>query len=378
MVTLQDLIHHLEVGAGMKSFNRLMRWIVCALGVLLLISLYDLRAYRNFSTQEAMDAAQVGRNLAQGRGYSTLYVRPLSIYLLQHQARLQKEAASPAPPLSDPGRLKGDHPDLANPPAYPLLLGGLMKTLPFMYGLPWTVAKRFSRYQPEVLIAVFNQLLLVLLVICSFFLAKRLFDAQVAWVTAVLLLGTELLWRFSVSGLSTILLMLIFMALVWSLVWLEQEGRQPKWPRAGILLLSALAGVLVGLGGLTRYSFCWLIVPVLGFVVLNSGKRRILAATCGLLCFMAVVSPWIARNYSLSGMPFGTATFSIIENSFVSPEDQLQRSLNPEILRPRNNPFPFLTMASRVFWKKLVGNARTIVQSDLPRLGGTWITGFFL
>ncbi len=38
------------------------------------------------------------------------------------------------------------------------------------------------------------------------------------------MLGTELLWRFSVSGLSTMLLLVIFIGLAWCLVLLEQEG----------------------------------------------------------------------------------------------------------------------------------------------------------
>ena len=44
---------------------------------------YNWRAFRNMSTLEAMDAAQLGRNIARGKGYTTLFVRPLSIYLLR-------------------------------------------------------------------------------------------------------------------------------------------------------------------------------------------------------------------------------------------------------------------------------------------------------
>src|SRR5689334_18668702 len=55
MVTLQDLIHHLEVGAGMTSFNRTMRWVTGSMAVVLVLVLYDLRACRNFATQEGMD-----------------------------------------------------------------------------------------------------------------------------------------------------------------------------------------------------------------------------------------------------------------------------------------------------------------------------------
>jgi hypothetical protein len=103
----------------------------------------------------------------------------------------------------------------------------------------------------------------------------------------------------------------------------------------------------------------------------------VLAATA-LVGFALVLTPWIIRNYSLSDMPFGTASFAIIENSSISAEDRLERTFNPDLLRSIHNSFPFLTVAAHVFWQKLVANSRTIVQSDLPKLGGTWVSGFFL
>jgi len=228
------------------------------------------------------------------------------------------------------------------------------------------------------LIALSNQVLFLAFIIAMFFLAKRLFDLPVAALTAVLLLGTELFWRFSVSGLSTILLLLIFTGLVWCLIFFEEETRAPKWPRVGLFLLAALAGASVGLGGLTRYSFCWLIVPVVVFVGAYATRKRALVGASALLGFLVVMAPWVIRNYSLSGMPFGTATFSIIENSSISPEDRLQRSLSPDILKPIHNSFPFLSAAAHIFNQKLIANSRGIVQSDLPKLGGTWVSGFFL
>ena len=105
MPFLQDIIHKLEVGAGM----RYLRAGLSILALVMLIVGYNWRAFRNLSSQEAMDAAQVGRNLAQGKGFSTQFIRPFSIYLLRNHN------ADKAP--SDPARLKSDHPDLANPPS---------------------------------------------------------------------------------------------------------------------------------------------------------------------------------------------------------------------------------------------------------------------
>ena len=230
------------------------------------------------------------------------------------------------------------HPDLANPPVYPVVLAGLMKVLPFDYTISttkpfWSNDGRFWRFQPDFLIALFNQLLFLAVIALVFFLARRLFDPGVAWLSAGLLLGTELFWRFSVSGLSTMLLLVIFLGLVWCLVLLEQETRAPKWGPFGILILAGLTGAMVGLGGLTRYSFGWLIIPVLVFLILFGGQRRIVLALIALAAFAAVMAPWIARNYSVSGRPFGTATYAVVETTMLYPENRLQRSLEPDFSR---------------------------------------------
>jgi len=383
MVRLQDIIHHFEVGAGSRSINRSFRIAVCVVGVLSLIAAYDLRAFRNFSTKEAMDSAQLARNLADGQGFTTLFVRPLSIFLIQNRNQNQASDSAHAP-VTDPARLKGNHPDLANGPVYPLLLAGLMKVLPFKYAISskpkpfWSPDGQFYRYQPDFLIALFNQVLFFGLIILTFFLARRLFDAQVAWLSAAVLLGTELFWRFSTSGLSTIFLALVFIGLVSCLTSLEQEAREPKRGSRALFGLAALAGLVVGLGGLTRYSFGWLILPTLLFVLLYAGSRRKVLAAVTFLSFAIVLTPWIIRNVSLSGLPFGTSTFAILENSGISPDDRLERSLNPELFKVIHAPLPFLTATAYVFWQKLVANCRGIFQSDIPKLAGSWVSAFFL
>jgi hypothetical protein len=351
---IQDLLHKLEVGGGMR-YSRL---VLAVLAIVLLVGGYNLRAFRNMSAPEAMDAAQLARNIAQGKGYTTLFVRPFSMFLVKKH-NLEKQG---------------------NPPGYPVVLAALMKILPFKYEADTTHAfwstlnlgKRvFYRYEPDFLIALFNELLFLAVIALVFFLARRLFDPGVAWLSAGLLLGTELLWRFSVSGLSTMLLMTLFLGLIWCVVLLEQEARIPKWGPTGILILAALAGAVVGLGGLTRYAFGWLIIPVVGFLILFGGQRRILLTLIALMAFTAVMTPWIVRNYSVSGRPFGTATYEVLEKSILYPENRLERTLEPDF--KASSPY-FLP----VFWLKLKTNLHQIITSELPTLGGSWVTAFFL
>ncbi|MBI3849863.1 MAG: glycosyltransferase family 39 protein [Verrucomicrobia bacterium] len=364
MADVQEWIHKLEQGTG----TRYLKHLALFLTLLTLTASYNWRAYRNMATEEAMDSAQLARNLAEGKGYTTLFIRPLSIYLLQ------KASAKPAAALT-PGtaQLDGLHPDLANPPAYPLVLAGLMKILPFHFEISmgksfWNENQKFWWYQPDFFISLFNQALFFLCILLVFFLARRLFDATVAWLSATVFLLTETFWRFSASGLSTMLLLLIFLGLVWCLALLEQGAREGTRSERALVTLAALAGALVGVGALTRYSFGWLMIPVFVFLLSFFGQRRVvlcLAATGAFLVFMA---PWVVRNYQVSGTSFGTAGYAAVEATSAFPGNRLERALNPD----------FRQVGFYDFWYKFLSNTRQIIQSDIPKIGGSWVTAFFL
>jgi hypothetical protein len=366
---IQTAIHKLEVGGG----ARFLRFILLALAVFGLALREDLHAYRNFSTPEAMDSAQLARNLSEGKGYTTLFIRPFSLYLMQKH----NEAKSPVTFTnadSDFAQIKAMHPDLANAPVYPLVLAGLMKVWPFHYGIElkkpfWSDGGKFSRYKPDFQIAVFNEILLLTAVVMAFFLARKLFDSHVAWLSAVLMIGCELFWRFSLSGLSTMLLLVIFLGLVWCIVQIEEAARAPQQRANRLLFLSLAAGALVGASALTRYSFGWTIIPVAIFLFFFSGQRRVLHTLVAVALFAVVLTPWVIRNFEVSGTPFGTAGFAVMEGTYVFPQLQLERSLHPD-----------LAYASQLkpYLYKLMANARDILTNGLTNLGGSWASAFFL
>lgn len=384
MPSIQDLIHKFE-----EKGSTGMRIAFVVLLTFTLLICYNWRAYRNMGSAEAMDAAQVGRNIAEGHGFKTQFIRPFSIYLVK-QHNQDRLAATETNARPDFAQLKGMHPDLANPPVYPLVLGGLMKVLPFDHKVNttdafWSVPnprlasmteeqrknsapRMFARYQPDFLIGLFNQVLLICVAVMAFFLARRLFDSSVAWMSYVLVLFCELLWQFSVSGLSTLLLMVIFMGLIWCLVWIESEEREPVWGHRAQTWLAVAIGLLMGIGMLTRYSFGWLIIPVLIFLGIFCAIRRnqILIITSAV--FLLVVTPWIVRNLSVSGTPLGTAGYALVDGTFLFPDNKLERSLEPN----------FRSLGLKPFLFKLSTNARAILQDELPKLGGSWVTALFL
>jgi hypothetical protein len=369
MLFPQDWIHKFEEDA----WARYLKVTAFCLAVLALMVVCDLRAYRNFATPEAMDAAQLARNIAEGNGYTTLFIRPFSLYLVQSHNRA-KSAGPPASAGTDFAQIKTAHPDLANPPMYPVVLAGLMKVLNFHFTAEttkpfWSKNGQFRRYQPDFLIAVFNELLLLAVAALTFFLARKLFDVGVARFSAVLVLGCELLWRFSVSGLSTMLLMIIFFGLTWCVLRIEQAASAPQ-PQPGRRLgLAITAGLLAGVGALTRYAFGWIIIPVTLFLIFFGGRQGVLRALAALGAFILVLTPWVVRNFAVSGTPFGTAGFAIVEGTTVFPGFQLERSIHPDLTSAL-----WLTP----YALKLLQNARTILQDALPKLGGSWASMMFL
>lgn len=366
---IQHVIHEMEVG-------RVSRWLqltALVLAVVALAVVYDVTNYRGFASVEAMDAAQVGRNVAEGRGFSTDFIRPFSVYLLQKHSRAAANDAA-LTNSADVTQLHGPHPDLANAPLYPLVLAGLFKITNPEWAVNerdpfWSVGRKFLRYKPEFLIAVFNQLLLVAVVAMTFVLARRLFDVQAAWLAALLTLGAEILWKFSIAGQSTLLLLLIFLSLAWVLSSVEERGRMENPDLRRLFLLAILAGVLTGLGMLTRYAFGWLIVPVVVFLAIFGGVRRPGLAVAAFLAFAVVVTPWLLRNLAVSGTWFGTAGYAVVEGTFAFPGSKLMQSVNPD-----------LTSAYwvRPYVRKFLENIRLVLQDDLLRLAGGWVVVLFL
>jgi len=355
MPTLQEFIHSLEEGTGARA----MKWVGFVVTFITLAVAYDLRGWRNFSSPEAMDAAQLARNLAEGRGFTTQHIRPASLYLLGNK--------------SGSGSLTNAHPDLANAPAWPILLSGAMRVLPLRYEM--SVDDTTHRFQPELAIAWVNQGLFLVALLLTWRLGRVLFDSLVAWLSTAGLLGADLLWRFSISGLPTMLALMLMLLLAVLLVAAERGGREETWGAAKLYLAALMAGALAGALGLTRYGLAVLVLPVMFFFNVCFNPRGLSLGLAALVGFGAVMTPWLLRNHELSGRLFGTAGLAAYETTDRFPGDRLVRLLNPE------NDLTHEDLRQVDFNEllyKLGDRLPGVLQNDLPRLGGSWVTGLFL
>ncbi len=350
MMVIQDWVHALEVGEG----RRYVKLAGTLLGLLFLLAIYDIREFKNFSTSEAMDVSQLARNISEGKGFVTECIRPFSLFLIQRE-RSDRDM-----------KLRRGHPDLVNPPVYPLLLAGWMKAMPMDYYLPQRML--FLKYQPEVLIAFLNQTLFFGVLLMTFLLGRAIFDPMVGLISCILVALTEVMWRFSVSGLCTMLLILLFLGLLGCFVTAERLAEKEETSAGRLAAVAVGIGLLLGVGMLTRYSFGVLAVPSIFYLAWAFPKRRLLMALLAGSVFLMVITPWLVRNFRLSGNLFGTAGYAIVEGTQPFPDTRLQRSLNPD----------FSKFGPVDVSRKFMLNASEMIQNDLPRLGQNWISAFFL
>lgn len=367
IMRLQELIHKIEVEEGGKIY----RLTAIVLGLILLAVLYDLREYKNWSNGESMDAAQLARNISEGQGFTTQNIRPLSMHLVARY----KERGDPQ---------IENHPDLANPPLYPALLALYMKVMPMNFQIDNPA--NFEKYDPEFKIVWLNQGIFFLCIYLAYLLGRRLFEPSIGWVAAFLLGGTDLLWRYSTSGLPTMLLMLLFLLLLHVMVSIEKQahpeaetdapgpdGMKPDPPQveksgAWFFGMAASAGLIVGLGFLTRYSFAIIAIPVIYYFLRHHKGRRLSTFAAFSMTFLVVAAPWMIRNTLICGIPTGTAGLMIASGTYSFPGDTLERSLTPDLS----------LLQFRDFTHKLMLNSADIITSDLPALGGNWISALFL
>ncbi|HEY0368239.1 MAG TPA: glycosyltransferase family 39 protein [Chthoniobacterales bacterium] len=282
---IQRAVHTLEAGGAAV-------WIRRALAVAVIAGLalfYLIHEFRGLSTSQGMDQAQIARNLARGRGFSTELVRPLAIGQLQ---RAHKDV---------PRRIWYD---TYNAPLQPLV--NAIALFPIKSHLK--MATTDIIFSGDKMIAFIAICFFIGSVVILYFIARRLFDDRLALLACALVLLCDTLWQYSLTGLPQMLMLFIFNATIYSLVRAVQG--QYEGGRVGVWLTAS--GVGFGLLALSHALTIWMFVAALIFAVFFFQPRG-WAALILLGAFLVIYTPWVARNWYLTGNPGGVAIYSFYD-----------------------------------------------------------------
>jgi len=366
--SVQTAVFQIEMGAGRK----IIQWGLLILLAAAMSLIYTAGQFRGLNKRESIDMAQLARNLAQHEGFTTHVIRPLSLWKLQEHGWDIRDKGTRE-------RLMMKHPDIWNPPLYPLVLAGLFKLMPagaFKYDMAEHV------YYPERWVIVpFDQLCLYGCVFLVFLWGKRLFDRRVAITASLLMLFSDTLWSYSISGLPTNFLMLLFLLSTYCLFVADSRLNPPEpaeGEAAGVApagVTGAVAGlviasaVLLGLCFLTRYLTAFFLVPMTIYVA-RIFRRRATVVWVGVYVavFAAVIAPWLVRNYQVSGSLLGIAQYELIDRTGLFHGETLQRSLVPDF----TGAYSIKGLTS-----KFLSNARPNLLVNLRSIGSDFLVFFF-
>ena len=128
------------------------------------------------------------------------------------------------------------------------------------------------------------------------------------------------------------------------------------------MLFILASAVLMGLCFLTRYMSAFLLLPVVVYAArVVSGRRAGMWAIIYALVFLAVISPWLMRNYQLSKSLLGVAKYEYLGG------EAMQREYHPED--------PSFSLRSTV--ARMLTGTRLHLTTSLKQTGSDFLILFF-
>jgi len=323
---IQRTVHALEAGGAAPWIKR----GLAVLAIILLALFYFIHEFRGLATSQAMDQAQIGRNIASLQGWRTDFVRPLAVGQLQRNG---KDVA------------RNIWYDTYNAPLPPLVNAIALR--PFKGS--WKMTPREIVYAGDKAIAISAICFFLASLVFLYLTAARLFDQRLAVLgTALVLLG-DIFWDYSLSGLPQMLMLFLFNATLYVMV----RAVQAQYGGGGAVgVWLGLTGLGFGLLALSHALTIWMFLGALVFFALFFRPRG-WAAAIVLAIFTVVYAPWLVRNYVVSGNPAGIAIYSVLDGINGSEAMHMRRvELNMEDFGPGH------------FYRKVKKN----VQAQLGRI----------
>ena len=317
--------------------------------VLIIFTLGNLFVlFKGLNSPQAMDQAQISREIARGHGFTTKMIRPVAYDQAQ---RAQKRSIS----------LVGFQ-DTYHSPLNPLLNAAVLKIIGADKPNSWQMGANEMVFPLDRVIATVSTLFFLLAIGVNYLLIARIFDAKIAGVCAILMLFCDSFWNYSLSGLPQMLMLLLFSSALYfayRAVEATTEGRLAMTP-------ALIAGVFFTLLALTHWMTVWIALGYIIFAAVTFRPRGVIGITILVLLIIAGIGP-ILRNQSITGSPFGTAFLTVYNGLSNSGEAAVMRTADLE-----SEPLVIDGLIAKIL-------RTTLMQSMdiIPLLGGIIVAPLF-
>jgi len=301
------------------------------MGALFLFLVYSGAHVRELVDPDAMDYAQIARHLSRGEGFTTSWVRPLSLGQVQNISH---------------------HPELLRAPLHPMVMSILFRA----FGADHRAAAWAGG------IAYLVSLPLVYL------LALRLFNRRTALLALGLYGVNHFVLHYAVSGLEISLATCFITGLLLvAHLYLKAEEPSPA--------LAAGCGALLGLAVLTNYIYAALLLPVALLLLLRDGRKRWGAALLSVAACLVVMLPWAVRNARVAGSPVATiSTADFVTNTGTHRDLSVYR----KYLEKPPSAIVHALKHPKEIWRKVRPVALSLYADSDLNVGGPLVLAFFV
>ena len=280
--------------------------------VLIILTLGNLFVlFRGLNSPQAMDQAQISREIARGNGFTTKMIRPVAYYQAQ---KAQNSSIS----------FIGFQ-DTYHSPLNPLINAAVLKLIRADDPDAWQMGENEMVFPLDRVIATVSTLFFLMAIGVNYLLISRIFDVKIAGVCAILMLFCETFWNYSLSGLPQMLMLLLFSCaiyFVYRAVEAAAEGRTSMTP-------AIIAGVFFTLLALTHWMTVWIALGYIIFAAIAFRPRGIIGLSVVVLLILAAVGP-ILRNQTITDSPFGTAFLTLYGGLGSGSESAVMRTTDLE------------------------------------------------
>lgn len=261
-----------------------------SVGVFTLIFIFAIAFYKqNFTelkSRNAMDLAQVSRNLTEGKGYTTRFIRPLNTIIAETNGKLQ--------------------PELNHPPLFIAFETILFKVR--------SIADQTA--------GATSFIFLLLTTIACYYLAKILFNRRTGLVAASLFTLSAPVLTSGISGdeWSLAAFLITFLLIILTIhhkTW-QDKGYVGVWMSLVSALLSA------GLYYTNQVLFVLIIPVFIYFIVIGEQRKR--NTLVYIIAFLILCAPWMYINTINTHSPiFGISTWDLAAGTSEFPGDTIYR-----------------------------------------------------
>lgn len=280
--------------------------------------------FRGLSTEEGMEQAVIGREVARGNGLQTKVIRPSAIRLAREN---NNEKAS----------LDEAKSNTYFAPLQPILLGTIFK----LQG-----AVEFQSIEDEEMIYGLDRTVALFSIICFFlgitmtyFLVGRIFDSRIAASVAFMMLFCSLFWDFATSGMAQMLMLFLFS----TGSYFAYRALENSEEEQNGLIFGSLAALFFALLAVTHYLAIWIMVGYAVAAAIFIQPKGFAGIIAFVTLILALILP-IGNNISTTGTVGGLAFLDVYEG-LQGQGEIAQRSLGPVVLNLGQIPLRLTRLA---------------------------------